>query len=148
MKKGNPPVIAGIIESGSITANEVKAMQRMIYVDGIIDRSQAEWLISVRRATRTTDEAFRSLYLEALVDYLVYQERPTGVVTDEAADWLLSKLSTVRALGDTLDLDLVAMVIAEATRCSEKLVSYRDGCAGGRSTPRVIEAAERFALSA
>lgn len=121
----------------------------MIYVDGIVDRDHAEWLISIRRAVKTPDEAFISLYIEALVDYLVYQERPTGVVTDEAAAWLLSKLPKLDADTNGLDRLLIETVLAEATRCAETLVVRLDAYpAPAAPATSVIVATERFALSA
>ncbi|MFY8153913.1 MAG: hypothetical protein ACOVOI_17670, partial [Hyphomicrobiales bacterium] len=126
-----------------------RILRRMIYVDGIVDRDHAEWLIAIRRAVKTPNETFCSLYIEALVDYLVYQERPTGIVTDEAADWLLSKLPKPAADTNGLDRLLIETVLAEATRCADTLVARLDAYpASAVPGTTVILATERFALSA
>ena len=84
---------------------------------------------------RTGSEAWTSFFSDALVDILVWDERPTGTITAAHADWILSRIAMDggRAVGHHRLL-LVALV-REAQTCDPRLAAAAFGY-GEASSPR------------
>ena len=60
------------------------------------------------------------LFVELITDHVVWQARPTGVVSDEQAEWLLAKADECRSLEA---LAALVNVLAEAHRAPQWFVA-------------------------
>jgi hypothetical protein len=74
--------------SGGLTAR----WQRNILPDGIGSREDAELLIDDREMART-DRAWERWLVATIVEFVVWAERPTGVVDENTAIWLAAALN-------------------------------------------------------
>jgi hypothetical protein len=81
--------LAGKAEIG---ADDVRHLQREILPDGISSREDIETLIGLDGRVHRADPAWRDWLVLAIVDFVVWSERPTGRVDDETARWLATLL--------------------------------------------------------
>jgi hypothetical protein len=76
-----------------ITFGDVRRLQRNILPDGVSTREEAELLIRLDGRVARTDGAWTDWLVVAIVDFVVWGERPTGAVGGEAARWLKGVLT-------------------------------------------------------
>ncbi len=81
-----------VIAAGRITAEDVKHLHRDILEDGISSRPVADALLALDR-TLATDPLWSDFLTPAVVNYAVWGTRPTGKITAETANWLLTALT-------------------------------------------------------
>lgn len=91
----------------------------------LMTRREAEILFEIDGAQTGQSVAWKSFFVESLVEYLVFGQRPTGHITQEDARWLLSLVgedwspsvpSLMRALVLQAE-DLPQSLIAFAMKC-------------------------------
>jgi hypothetical protein len=129
-------IISAMILGRKVTAQDVAWLRREVFADGAVSREAAEELFAVARARMNNAPEWTELFVELITDHVVWQTRPTGVVTDEQAQWLLQEADeckTVEALA------AMVSVLGEAQRAPQWFVAeVRARAAGG--WPSVQEA--------
>jgi hypothetical protein len=108
-----------IIGRGRIAFADVRRLRRDILPDGISSREEAEILIRLDQDTSRSDRAWTEFFVSELVDFVVWAERPTGIVDEEAAKWLSDALERGRATRSCRAL--VHAIVREAERVHESL---------------------------
>jgi hypothetical protein len=112
-----------VIETRTISAGDVKTLQRDIFPDGIVSREEADVLIALDRAVAKADAAFAEFLVRAVVDYAVWGGRPTGYVDQDGARWLTQSLSC--GAGPTETAARIAFeIVKEAQEVDEVLLAY------------------------
>jgi hypothetical protein len=76
-----------------ICFGDVQRLQRNILADGIGNRAAAELLIDLDRQVSRADPAWERWLVTMMVDFVVWAERPTGIVDEDAAGWLVGALT-------------------------------------------------------
>src|SRR5215203_5582152 len=69
-------------EAGCIRFGDVKRLQRDILPDSISSREEAELLLSLEQTVGRADRAFGDWLVAMMVDFVVWAERPTGIVDE------------------------------------------------------------------
>ncbi|MDR0573061.1 MAG: TerB family tellurite resistance protein [Tannerella sp.] len=79
-----------ILADGVIDEAEVKQLREVLYADGKIDRDEADFLFELNDAVsgKANHSSWETLFVEAISAYLLED----GIVDDEEAKWLLSKI--------------------------------------------------------
>jgi hypothetical protein len=108
-----------IIGRGRIAFADVRRLRRDILPDGVSSRAEAEILIRLDQETARCDRAWTEFFVTELVDFVVWAERPTGIVDEEAALWLSDALDRGRATRSSRAL--VHAIVREAERVHESL---------------------------
>lgn len=114
---------AEILARGRISFADVKRLERDLLPHGVSCREQAEVLIRLDREVPRADRTWNSWFVAVMVDFVVWSERPTAVVNEEAATWLSDALDSptpTRNAGR-----LVRAIVAEAERVHERLTAGR-----------------------
>lgn len=112
--------VAAEIESrGRIQFGDVRRLERDVLPDGVTCREEAEILIRLDRAVSRTDRAWGAWFVAVMVDYVVWSERPTGIVNEEAAIWLSEALDVPAPTRNARRL--IDAIVAEALRVHERL---------------------------
>src|SRR3954453_3904166 len=75
-----------------ISFGDVQRLQRNVLPDGIGSREEAELLIELDRRVEKRDDAWGRCLVAMIVDFVVWSERPTGVVEEDTARWLSAAL--------------------------------------------------------
>jgi hypothetical protein len=64
-------VVAEVLASKSITAEQVRALRRSLYNDGVAEAGEVERLFTMDEAATESDPAWIELFVEAVTDYIV-----------------------------------------------------------------------------
>ena len=112
-----------VMEQRVISGDDVKALQRDIFSDGIVSREEADVLIALDRAVAKADPTFADFLVRAVVDFAVWAARPTGYVDQDGARWLTQSLSC--GAGPTETAARIAFeIVREAQQVDELLVAF------------------------
>jgi hypothetical protein len=90
-----------VTATNRITFGDVKRLNRSILPDGPVERGDVEALLALDAAVARSDQSFGDWLTQAVVDFAVWGERPTGTVEGEAAAWLIAALSRNGAMTRT-----------------------------------------------
>ena len=83
-----------LLADGQIDAAEVKKLQEVLYADGKIDREEADFLFELNDAVsgKQNDPSWKAFFVQAISDYLLKDEKSTGVIDEDEGRWLASKI--------------------------------------------------------
>jgi hypothetical protein len=116
-------IVAKTIVKGRISFGDVRRLQRDVLPDGVSSREEVELLLALDRAATRTDRSWTEWLVPAIVDFVVWGERPTGLVEADAAAWLTTALGAGGT--PTKAARLIAREIArEAERVDEAVVTF------------------------
>jgi hypothetical protein len=103
--------LAALASRPTLTEEDVHKLRRRVLRFGLVTRAEAEALFEIDAAPSVKCEAWTALFVEAITDHVVWQSRPTGVLSPEQADWLLSRVDRAQTL---TRLALLVNILAEA----------------------------------
>jgi hypothetical protein len=121
-------IISAMILGRRVTAQDVAWLRREVFSDGEVTREAADELFAVARARMMNAPEWTEFFVEMITDHVVWQARPTGVVSDAQAEWLVKRADeckTVEALAALVN------VLAEAHRAPEWFVAAVKARANG-----------------
>ena len=101
-------IISAMILGRKVTAQDVAWLRREVFADGEVTRETADELFAVARARMNNAPEWVELFVELMTDYVVWQLRPTGVVTDEEAQWLIGRADECKSIEALAALNVVA----------------------------------------
>jgi hypothetical protein len=139
----NRSVLDAIVKRGEVSAADVAGLRREIFVDGAMSRQGAEALFAIERATIEKCPEWIAFFAETITEHAVWQARPTGVVNEDQAQWLIAQADQCRSIGA---LAVLVDVLVEADRVPGWLpeavrARTRQGWAGVDEALHVAEAA-------
>ena len=112
-----------VMDKRAIDDEDVKLLQRETLRDSVMTRNVVDVLIALDRAVPDTCEAFVDHLAALVVDYAVWESRPTGTIDADKAHWLVTTLSAGN--GPTPAAQRIAFeIVREAERCDETLLSF------------------------
>jgi tellurite resistance protein len=114
-----------IVADGVVDADEVRKLRERIYADGRIDRDEAELLFDINDAVsgKANDAGWQGLFVDAICDYLLKDEKSPGAVDDQEATWLLERIQRDEKLDDT-ERALLQAIENRATSIDDKLKKF------------------------
>jgi len=107
-------VLSALEGQARITAEDVLAIRPVIFADMMISPEEAEALFSVNASAFDADQAWRDLFVEAMTDYLVRQQKPEGYIDRAKADWLENRLATDGRTPNDAELEMLVYVLERA----------------------------------
>lgn len=117
-------VAAAVTRRKRIDADDVLALRRSIFGDGLVSRHEAEMLFNIDGSTTEKCDAWAPFFLEAMVDYVVHQEKPSGYVSEDNARWLVQQIARDGFVRGATGLELLVRVLERSTRSPEHLVAF------------------------
>jgi hypothetical protein len=122
-------IISAMVHGRRVTAQDVAWLRREVFADGEVTEERAEELFAVARAGMDNAPEWIELFVEMITDYIVWQARPTGVVSDAQAEWLIERADACKSMDA---LAALVNVVAEAHRVPAWFVgAVRARAAGG-----------------
>ena len=109
---------------GQITADEVLALRRVAWPDGVIDAEEAEAILAVNDLVGDKNRDWTDFLVEAVGEYVVNGLEPKGYVAPETADWLMAHLDRDGELDSMTELELLVRVLEKALGAPETLKAY------------------------
>ena len=115
--------VNSVMLAGEITLADVQSLHRNVIPDGIGSRDEADILIALDRAISDKHVAWSAVAMTAVVDFAVWQSRPTGTVDGETARWLVASLSAGRGPSGLAEA-IAFEVVREADRVDPALTMF------------------------
>ena len=84
-------IICAIILGRKVTAMDVAWLRREVFAEGEVSRDAADELFAVERAGVAPTPEWTELFVEMITEHVVWQSRPTGVVSEAQAEWLIER---------------------------------------------------------
>ena len=82
-----------VLKTKRMDASDRQTLERVIFSDGVRSRMEAEILLQLASAIEEPDPAWTDFVVAAIIDFVVWGERPTGYVDPDSARWLTAVLS-------------------------------------------------------
>ena len=147
--------VAGLPSKNRVTAEDVTMLRREVFSDGVVTRGEAEALFALDATARDKCQEWPVFFVEAVTDYIVHQEKPSGYISEENAAWLIRAISRDGMVDSRTELELLIHGLEEAKSSPNRLSAYAleqvanagvDGkgplMSGGRLEPGRVSRAE------
>lgn len=115
---------AAIARRKRIDADDVLALRKCAFGDGLVSRREADALFHLDGSTTEKCGEWTAFFLEAMVDYIVHQEKPAGYVSDDNARWLVEHIARDGFVRGDTELELLVRVLERSMRSPEHLVAF------------------------
>jgi hypothetical protein len=148
---GGLDALAGKAE---ITEDDVLALRRDVFADGIADRGEAERVFRIEREATTKHPSWTAFYVDALTDHVVWKVEPKKYVSEDNARFLIDHIMVDGRVDSATELELLINVLHWSLSCPEELAllaleAVRDSVLdpdhaayGAGRRPAVIDAAD------
>jgi hypothetical protein len=103
-----------LVGKDRLTAEDALSLRASIYPDMRVSTEEAEALFRLNDGAQSVAPEWRSLFLEALTDYVVRQQDPSGYVDEIKAEWLVSRIAKDGRLRSGTELELLIRVLETA----------------------------------
>ena len=91
-KAETPVALADLVAQACVTPTDVASLHRHLFADASLDRAEAESLFELERAALSRCDTWTAFFIEAVTDHVVWGERPTGRLDEDAACWLMREV--------------------------------------------------------
>lgn len=98
--------LTALVGKRHITREDVAALRGTDVAFGLRSAAEAEMVFAIERQRGDKCRAWGEFLVEALTDYVVWDQRPSGVLTEDAALWLSDKV------GETPTPACLALLVA------------------------------------
>ena len=124
MTIGLQDLAAGIGTDGTATPDDVLALRRAMWADGVISPDEAAVIFALN--ARLTDPAreWVDFFVEALSVWLVDEQEPRGYVDDLQAQWVLDQIAAGGPAATPAEMELLARVMEKAISTPEALRTF------------------------
>jgi len=150
-ESGGLDALAGKAE---ITEDDVLALRRDVFADGIADREEAEQVFRIERGASEKHPSWTAFYVDALTDHVVWKVEPKKYVSEDNARFLIDHIMADGRVQSASELELLINVLHWSLSCPEELAvlaleAVRDSVLdpdhaayGAGRRPAVIDAAD------
>lgn len=107
-------LVDALIARGTITEDDVLALRRTVFRDGVIDTREAELVFELERSCQEKAPGWGAFYCEALTDYIVWRRDPRGYVDDATADMLIARITEDGRVHGPTELVLLVNIVHRA----------------------------------
>ena len=125
-----PGALANLLSpSAPVTAETARKIRRDIFADMVVSRAEANLLFDLNQRVDRPDPEWFALFREAIGDFLLNQEDPPNVITDEEADWLIKRVSADDHVCLATEAELMLHLLERADRAPQTLGHFAlTGC--------------------
>lgn len=99
--------------AGRVTREDVRRLRREVFADGCVTRDEADALFALDMSKCERDPEWTAFFVEAILDHVVWQARPTGIVNESQAEWLIDRADMAKSISA---FAVLVSVLAEAHR--------------------------------
>jgi hypothetical protein len=112
---------------GHIPADEVLALRRVAWPDGVINADEAKAILAINDLVADKSREWTEFFVEAIGEYVVNGTAPKGYLSPETADWLMANLDRDGRLDSMAELELMVRVLERALGAPESFKMYALG---------------------
>ncbi len=117
-------MMSKVAASRHLTNEDALEMRGRVYSDGAINADEVESLFALDEVADRHDTAWTVLFTEALTDYLVNQQAPEGYISQENADWLITRISADGTVKTETELELLIKVLEKAKSSPASMAAF------------------------
>lgn len=109
---------------GQIAAEELLALRRQGWGDGIIHRDEAEALFALNNALTQRSPEWCDFFVEAIGEFVLNGTPPRLQCSDEEAQWLIDQIDHDGRLESMVELETIVRIIERAENTPDRLKHY------------------------
>lgn len=109
---------------GHITADELLALRREGWGDGIITRAEAEALFAINNALRERSPEWCDFFVEAIGEFMLNGTPPRLQCSLEEAEWLIGQIDHDGVVESMVELEAMVRILDRAENTPERLKDY------------------------
>ncbi|WP_339928862.1 hypothetical protein [uncultured Brevundimonas sp.] len=114
----------GILARGVVGTDDVLALRRVVFDEITVTPDEVEALFRIDEGTEKRVPEWRAFFLEAMTDWLVRQQEPSGYITPQQADWLIARIGADRRVRNGTELELVVRALELADEAPASLSAF------------------------
>jgi hypothetical protein len=103
-----------ILKRQTIEFDDILLLKRVFYEDGVVSADEANLLFSMHQGCTVRHADWPDFFVDAITDYLVFQEAPRGYLTAANANWLAARTSTDGKVATKTEIDLLINALEKA----------------------------------
>lgn len=116
-----PGLLDKAVRTGTLAPEDVLALRRAHYADGVIGEPEAVFLFDLDRHLIVAPPEWTDFFLEALTVYLVEQVEPHGYVDEANAAWLEAQVTADGHVRSETELELLVRICERARSVPARL---------------------------
>lgn len=109
---------------GQITADELLALRREGWGDGIITRAEAEALFALNNALRERSPEWCDFFVEAIGEFVLNGTPPRLQCSREEAEWLIGQIDSDGVTESVVELETMVRILERAENTPDRLKDY------------------------
>jgi hypothetical protein len=109
---------------GQIAADELLALRRQGWGDGIIHRGEAETLFALNNSLTHRSPEWCDFFVEAIGEFVLNGTPPRLQCSDEEAQWLIDQIDHDGVLESMVELETIVRIIERAENTPDRLKNY------------------------
>lgn len=113
-----------VAADGQVTADEVLALRREGWGDGIISRDEAEALFAINNALDKRDDQWCDFFVEAIGEFVLNGTAPRLQCDDSEAQWLIDQIDHDGVVESYVELETMVRIIERAENVPARLKDY------------------------
>jgi hypothetical protein len=112
------------VADGQITAEELLALRREGWGDGIITREEAEALFAVNAALNHRSSEWCDFFVEAIGEFVLNGTPPRLQCSLEEAEWLIGQIDADGHVESLVELEAIVRIVERAENVPDRLKNY------------------------
>lgn len=113
-----------VADDQQITADEVLALRREGWGDGIITREEAEALFAINNTLTHRDEKWCDFFVEAVGEFVLNGTQPRLQCDDDEAQWLIAQVDHDGIVESYVELECLVRIVERAENVPMRLKDY------------------------
>lgn len=109
---------------GTVSSEEVLALRRQGWGDGVIHRDEAEALFALNDALDDRSEEWCDFFVEAIGEFVLNGTAPRLQCSDDEADWLIARVDHDGKVESFVELEALVRIMERAENTPQKLKDY------------------------
>ena len=109
---------------GQITSEELLALRREGWGDGIVTRAEAEALFALNRSLGERSNEWCDFFVEAIGEFVLNGTQPRLQCNLEEAEWLIGQIDQDGVVESMVELETMVRIIERAENTPERLKNY------------------------
>ncbi|MEM9085668.1 MAG: hypothetical protein AAGB23_07065 [Pseudomonadota bacterium] len=111
-------------EDGRVSSEELLALRRQGWGDGVIHRDEAEALFALNNALEERSEEWCDFFVEAIGEFVLNGTPPRLQCNEEEASWLIAQVDHDGRVESVVELETIVRIIERAENTPVSLKNY------------------------
>ena len=108
-------------EDGRVSSEEVLALRRQGWGDGVIHKDEAEALFALNNALDERSEEWCDFFVEAIGEFVLNGTPPRLQCNEEEAEWLIAQVDHDGVVESVVELETIVRILERAENTPVRL---------------------------